>query len=64
MADSDDAPKPDPSEPGGSLGARLRTALATPRGRVTAAAVALVVLAGSGILVTQTRSESATPTTT
>ena len=64
MADSDDAPKPDPSEPGGRLGARLRTALATPRGRITAAVVALVVLAGSGILVTQTRSESATPTTT
>src|SRR5690606_27166630 len=42
VAESDDLPKPNPSSPGGAV-ARLRAALATPRGKVIAAIVALVV---------------------
>ena len=60
MAESDDLPKPNPSSPGGAV-ARLRAALATPRGKVIAAIVALVVLAASGIVALQFRSEEAAP---
>ena len=63
MADSDDAPTPTASAPGGAV-ARVRAALATPRGKVTAVIVALVVLAASGILALQFRSEEAAPPAT
>jgi hypothetical protein len=64
VPDSDDDPNPTTPAAGGGIGTRLRTALATPRGRIAAGLVVLVVLAGAGVLVTQVGSEGAAPTTT